>query len=172
MEHNKKLRFSISACTRGKREGETEGVDYYFLSQDRFREKIDKGEFVEWEEVYPGHFYGTLHSEVERIRNAGYHVVFDVDVLGGLNIKKQFGPEALAVFVRPPSVAELEKRLTIRGTDDPEKIRLRVARANYELTFEDQFDRVIVNDQLEQAKRDTIEVVDLFLNSDEPSTDR
>jgi guanylate kinase len=163
------LKFSISACTREKRAGEVEGQDYYFLTPDEFREKIRKQEFAEWEEVYPDHFYGTLSSEVERIRRQGKHVVFDVDVKGGLNIKNQYGDDALAIFVRPPSLKELQKRLENRATDDPEKIALRLKKATAELAFEKDFDTVIINDDLRKAKAETIEKVTQFIHQP-PST--
>jgi guanylate kinase len=145
------LEFSVSATSREKRHTETNGKDYYFLSQDEFRRKIDNNEFLEWEEVYVGTYYGTLKSEVERIRNNGKNVIFDVDVVGGTNIKKYYGDAALAVFVQPPSVDELRKRLVARSTDAPEVIEKRVQKAEYELTFANQFDVIVVNDVLEKA---------------------
>jgi len=145
------LEFSISATSRAMRHTETNGKDYYFLSPEEFRLKIENNEFLEWEEVYAGTFYGTLKSEVERIRNNGKHVVFDVDVVGGCNIKKYYGNQALAIFVQPPSVEELRQRLISRSTDSMEVIEKRVAKAEYELTFASQFDCVIVNDNLEKA---------------------
>jgi guanylate kinase len=145
------LEFSISATSRGKRHTETDGKDYYFLTPEDFRSKIEKDEFLEWEEVYPGTFYGTLKSEIERIRKAGKNVIFDVDVVGGSNMKKYFGDEALAVFVQPPSVDELRNRLISRSTDAPEVIEKRVAKAEYELTFANQFDVIVVNEDLEKA---------------------
>jgi len=148
---NLNLEFSISATSRGMRHTETDGKDYYFLSPEEFRSKIDNDEFLEWEEVYQGTFYGTLKSEVERIRNIGKNVIFDVDVVGGCNIKKYYGDEALAVFVQPPSVDELRNRLVSRSTDAAEVIEKRVAKAAYELTFASQFDVIIVNDILEKA---------------------
>ena len=145
------LEFSISATSRGKRHTETDGKDYYFLTPEEFRSKIGNDEFLEWEEVYTGTYYGTLKSEVERIRNMGKNVIFDVDVVGGSNIKKYFGDEALAVFVQPPSVEELRNRLVLRSTDAPEVIEKRVAKAEYELTFANQFDVIVVNEDLEKA---------------------
>jgi guanylate kinase len=145
------LEFSISATSRGKRHTETDGKDYYFLTPEDFRSKIEKDEFLEWEEVYPGTFYGTLKSEIERIRKAGKNVIFDVDVVGGSNMKKYFGDEALAVFVQPPSVDELRNRLISRSTDAPEVLEKRVAKAEYELTFANQFDVIVVNEDLEKA---------------------
>lgn len=142
------LEFSISATSRAPRHTETNGVDYYFLSPDEFKQKADAGDFLEWEEVYPGTCYGTLKAEVERIRNKGNHVVFDVDVVGGTNIKKFYGDEALAVFVQPPSIDELRKRLVGRSTDSAEVIEKRVAKAEYELTFAPNFDVVLVSEEL------------------------
>ncbi len=157
------LVFSVSACSRKKRPGEVDGKDYYFMTADEFKEKIKNREFLEWEEVYKNHFYGTLRKEVERIRNSGRHVVFDVDVKGGLNIKKIFGDEALAIFVKPPSVGTLKERLTQRATDDNREIAARVAKAEKELSFADRFDVIIVNDDLEKAKRETLKTVERFL---------
>ena len=159
------LEFSISAASRKMRKGEIDGRDYYFLSADDFRMKIQNNEFVEWEEVYADHYYGTLNSEVERIRNAGNHVVFDVDVKGGLNIKKQFGDDALAVFVKPPSVEVLKQRFKGRNTETQESINLRVERFEFELSFEDKFDKVLVNDDLEKAKQEALLIVNNFLNT-------
>lgn len=157
------LEFSISATTRAKRAGETEGKDYYFLTPDEFRKSIDRGEFVEWEEVYNDHFYGTLRKEIERIWSEGRHVLFDVDVKGGINLKRVFGNDALSIFVLPPSVEELEKRLLNRGTDSMEKIMMRVTKAAGEMKFSDQFDLVIVNDDLEKAKTETVNIISDFL---------
>lgn len=157
------LEFSISATTREKRAGETEGKDYYFLTPDEFRKFIDRGEFVEWEEVYSDHFYGTLKKEIERIWSEGKHVLFDVDVKGGINLKRIFGKKALAIFVMPPSVEELEKRLLKRGTDSREKIMMRVKKAVGEMNFSDKFDWVIVNNDLENAKTDAINIISDFL---------
>jgi len=151
LEKDLNLEFSISATSRGKRHTETDGKDYYFLSPEEFRSKIENDEFLEWEEVYSGTFYGTLKSEIERIRKAGKNVIFDVDVVGGSNMKKYFGDEALAIFVQPPSVAELRNRLVSRSTDAPEVIEKRIAKAEYELTFSDQFDVIVVNENIEQA---------------------
>jgi len=151
LQQNLGLEFSISATSRGMRHTETDGKDYYFLSSDEFRKKIENNEFLEWEEVYAGTYYGTLKSEVERIRNNGKHVIFDVDVIGGCNIKKYYGDEALAIFVQPPSVEELQNRLVCRSTDAPEVIEKRVAKAEYELTFANKFDVIVVNDELDKA---------------------
>lgn len=159
-----KIEFSVSACSRAMREGEVNGKDYYFLSPTAFREKIESNEFVEWEEVYPGSYYGTLRSELERIWVKGHHVAFDVDVKGGLNLKKRFGNRALAIFVMPPSIEELRKRLVNRGTESIESIEKRVGKAAEELTFARQFDMVIVNDSLDRAVQETLNHVKAFLN--------
>lgn len=164
LNQNLGLEFSISATSRAMRYTETNGKDYYFLSAVEFKAKIDNNEFLEWEEVYAGTFYGTLKSEVERIRNNGKHVVFDVDVVGGCNIKKYYGSEALAVFVQPPSVEELRNRLISRSTDAPEVIEKRVAKAEYELTFADQFDVIITNDELEKALAQAEQIIREFTN--------
>lgn len=166
LERNLNLEFSISATSRGKRHTETNGKDYYFLTPEEFRTKIDNNEFLEWEEVYPGTFYGTLKSEVERIRSNGQHVIFDVDVVGGCNIKKYYGDEALAVFVQPPSVEELRNRLIYRSTDAPEVIEKRLQKAEYELTFASQFDRIIVNEHLEKAFEEAEKCIWGFLNNE------
>lgn len=157
------MAFSVSATSRAARKGEKDGLDYYFLSTAAFRQKIDEQAFLEWEEVYPDVFYGTLLSEVERLRNQGKNVLFDVDVVGGLNIKKHYGSEALAIFVKAPSIEELEKRLKQRSTDDAESIAKRVSKARWELGFADQFDMVLINDQLEEAKKSLIQIVQNFL---------
>ena len=151
LEQDLNLEFSISATSRGKRHTETNGKDYYFLSEEEFRIKIANNEFLEWEEVYKGTLYGTLKSEVERIRQSGKNVLFDIDVVGGCNVKKYYGQEALAVFVEPPSVEELRNRLVSRSTDTMEVIEKRIQKAEYELAFASQFDCIIVNDQLEKA---------------------
>ena len=163
LQQNLGLEFSISATSRGMRHTETNGKDYYFLTSDEFRKKIENDEFLEWEEVYTGTFYGTLKSEVERIRNNGKHVTFDVDVVGGCNIKKYYGDEALAIFVQPPSVEELEKRLIARSTDSAEVIAKRVAKAAKELEYASQFDVIIVNNQLEAALNEAEQKVTEFI---------
>jgi guanylate kinase len=164
LQQDLNLEFSVSATSREPRPGETKGKDYYFLSTEEFRKKIDNGEFLEWEEVYEGIFYGTLKSEVERIRDAGKHVIFDVDVVGGLNIKKFYGNEALAVFVKPPSVEELRKRLKNRSTESEEKIRMRISKAEKELEFAGRFDVIIVNNELSKALQEAEKVVGEFLS--------
>ena len=164
LEETPELAFSVSACSRPKRPNEQDGVDYYFMTPDDFRKKIDKDAFLEWEEVYPGSYYGTLHSEVERIWKSGKHVVFDVDVAGGLNIKKQYPEQALALFIQPPSLEELEKRLINRGTETSESLQKRIGKAAYELTFSKDFDKVIINDDLSRAINETIQIVNKFIN--------
>jgi guanylate kinase len=158
------LQFSISAASREKRENEIDGKDYYFIPADEFRKKIENNEFLEWEEVYEDHYYGTLKSEVERIWNEGHHVIFDVDVVGGLNIKKYYGNRALAIFVMPPSVKHLEERLQKRSTDSDEKIKLRLQKAEKELGFAKHFDKVIVNDDLKMAQSEAVQIVSEFIN--------
>ena len=158
------IEFSISACTREKRGKEIDGKDYYFLSIQDFKNKIKKEEFIEWEEVYTDHFYGTLKEEVQRIWNEGKTVIFDVDVIGGLNLKKYFGEQAIAIFVMPPSIKDLENRLRGRGTDTEERIALRLSKAKEELIKADLFDYVILNDELEKAKKAVHFIVQKFIN--------
>ena len=158
-----KLYFSISCTSRAPRGSEQNGVEYFFLTPEEFKEKILNEEFLEYEEVYENRFYGTLKQQVENQREAGQNVVFDVDVKGGVNIKKYYGNDALSLFIQPPSVEELRKRLEGRGTDTPEAIEQRLAKASYELTFAPQFDRVVVNDDLETAKQETLSIVKEFL---------
>ena len=158
------LSFSISATSRAPRGTEKNGVEYYFISPEEFRQRIANGEFLEYEEVYVGKFYGTLKSEVERILDSGRNVIFDVDVVGGLNIKKYYGDQALALFIQPPSIEELEKRLKHRATDAPEVIASRVAKAEYELSFAPRFDHIIVNDILEKAQEEAYQTIRQFLD--------
>ena len=165
LKNTPQLAFSVSACSRPKRPGETDGKDYYFLSPEEFRSRIGEGAFLEWEEVYPGSYYGTLHSEVERIWNKGKHVVFDVDVAGGITIKKQFPDSTLAIFIKPPSVEELRKRLLNRNTETPESLEKRLGKARQELSFAKNFDRVVVNDKLEDAVREAADLVHQFIGS-------
>ena len=162
-----KLYFSISCTSRAPRGTEQNGVEYFFISPEEFRDRIAKNEFLEYEEVYHDRFYGTLKQQVERQREQGQNVVFDVDVKGGVNIKKHYGDEALSLFIQPPSVTELRKRLEGRGTDSAEAIEERLAKAEYEMTFASQFDHVIVNDDLQAAKQETLSVVMDFLNQKE-----
>jgi guanylate kinase len=157
------LAFSISACTRSVRDGEVDGRDYYFISLTHFRDKIDNGEFIEWEEVYKNHYYGTLKSEVNRIWGMNKHVLFDVDVMGGINLKEKFGEKALSIFVKPPSIEVLKQRLELRGTETPEKISNRINKASLELKFAPKFDRIILNDKLEDALIETSNSVKEFL---------
>ena len=159
-----KMVFSISATSRAPRGTEKNGVEYFFLTADEFRARIANDEFLEYEEVYSGCFYGTLKEQVEKRLNEGMNVVFDVDVVGGCNIKKYFGDEALSMFIQPPSVEELERRLRLRGTDSDEMITKRVAKASYELTFAPKFDVVIVNDKLEEAQMKALSTIKSFLN--------
>jgi len=165
LELNLNLEFSISAASRTRRSTEIDGKDYYFISSHEFRKKIENGEFLEWEEVYKDHYYGTLKSEVERIWANGQHVIFDVDVFGGLNIKKQYPQKALAIFVMPPSVEELEKRLRNRSTESEENLKKRVDKAKHELTFAPEFDKIIVNDNLNKAMEEAKMLVQGFINS-------
>ncbi|MGB4204840.1 MAG: guanylate kinase [Bacteroidales bacterium] len=162
------LEFSISACSRAKRDGELDGRDYYFMKKEEFKRKIENNEFVEWEEVYPGSFYGTLRSELHRIWSKGKHVIFDVDVVGGLNIKKQFPENTLAVFIQPPSVEVLEMRIRKRQSDSDDKIRERISKAEWEMTFANEFDRIVVNNEISVAKTDLLNLVNEFLDNNEP----
>lgn len=163
LTQNLNLAFSISATSRPPRGTEQHGVEYFFLSPDEFRRRIANDEFLEYEEVYQDRFYGTLKEQVESQLAAGQNVIFDVDVVGGCNIKKFYGARALSVFIQPPSVEALRQRLIGRGTDSPEIIESRVAKAEYELTFASKFDKVIVNDDLEAAKTEALEVITRFL---------
>lgn len=165
LTQNLNLAFSCSATSRPPRGTEQHGVEYFFLSPDEFRQRIANDEFLEYEEVYQDRFYGTLKSQVEKQLAAGQNVIFDVDVVGGCNIKKFYGERALSVFIQPPSVEELRRRLVGRGTDAPEVIESRIAKAEYELGFASKFDKVIVNDDLETAKAEALEVIARFLNS-------
>ena len=159
-----KLYFSISCTSRAPRGTEQNGVEYFFLTPEEFRTKIQNDEFLEYEEVYQDRFYGTLKAQVERQREAGQNVVFDVDVKGGINIKKYYGDDALSLFIQPPSVEELRRRLVGRATDTPEAIEQRLAKAEYEMTFAPQFDSIVINDNLEEAKEQTLELISSFLN--------
>lgn len=163
LRKNPHLGFSISATTRRQRPNETEGKDYYFLSKEDFEEKIADEAFVEWEQVYEDLYYGTLKSEVERIWNTGRHVLFDVDVIGGMNLKKYFGDSALAVFVKVPRLDILRERLEARNTESAESLEKRLEKVEYELKFEDKFDLSVINDHLEEALRKAENIVDEFL---------
>jgi len=160
-----KLVFSISCTSRAPRGTEQHGVEYFFLTADEFRERIANDEFLEYEEVYEDRFYGTLKSQVENQTSKGQNVVFDVDVKGGVNIKKHYGERALSIFIQPPSVAELRRRLEHRGTDAQEVIEQRLAKAEYELTFAPQFDFVVVNDDLAKAEAEVLENIRKFLST-------
>ncbi len=164
LTQNLNLAFSISATSRQPRGTEQHGVDYYFLSPDEFRNHINNSDFLEYEEVYTDKYYGTLKSEVERILNNGQNVIFDVDVVGGINIKKYYGDKALAIFIQPPSIEALEERLNGRGTDSPEIIQSRIAKAEYELSFASQFDVIVINDNLEKAQQETLQIINKFLS--------
>jgi len=166
MQEVPNLGFSISACTRDKRgRHEVHGRDYYFLSIDEFKQKIDQDAFVEWEEVYAGNFYGTLKEEVHRIWKEGKAVIFDVDVKGGLALKKYFGEQALAIFVKVPSLEVLESRLNDRGTESEESLSRRIYKAKFEMTFEPQFDVTVFNDDFTRSSAETVDLVNTFLKA-------
>lgn len=158
------LQFSISATSRPPRAGEAHGVNYYFFTEDDFRRAVAADLFVEWEEVYPGRFYGTLRSEIDRITSDGHNVIMDVDVKGGINIRHMMGDAALAIFVKPPTVDALRERLVARATDSPEQIDQRVAKAEYEMGFAQQFDCVVINDDLHVAVEEVRKLVKDFIN--------
>ena len=161
-----KLSFSISCTSRAPRGIEQNGVEYFFLTPEEFKKKIQNDEFLEYEEVYENRFYGTLKSQVEHQAEAGQNVVFDVDVKGGVNIKRFYGDKALSLFIQPPSIEELRRRLEGRGTDTPEAIEQRLAKAEYELTFAPQFDHIVVNDDVQAAKEETLRLVSDFLSNE------
>ncbi len=163
LEQGLPLQFSISATSRASRGQEQNGKDYYFFTPEEFRSHIETGDFLEYEEVYKDKFYGTLKSEVERITKAGKNVIFDVDVVGGCNIKKQYGDRALSIFIQPPSINELRERLEKRATDTPEVIESRLAKAEYELSFSSKFDTIIVNDDLSKAQAEALRIVNDFI---------
>ena len=158
------LVFSISATSRPPRGTEQHGVEYFFLTPEEFKAKIDANEFLEYEEVYTDRYYGTLKSQVEEQLESGKNVIFDIDIKGGINVKKFFGNRALSLFIQPPSVEELRKRLVGRATDSAEQIEERLAKAEYEMSFAPQFDQIIVNDDLDTAKADTLKTIRNFLN--------
>lgn len=160
------LEFSVSATSRPPRKGETDGKDYYFLSVEDFRKRIEWNDLIEWQEVYQEQYYGTLKSEVQRIWKNHHHVLFDVDVKGGINLKKIYADKSLAIFIMPPSLEELEKRLRSRGTDSEESIKTRLAKAAYEISLSNQFDRIVINDDLETATGETVRIVKQFLRND------
>ena len=157
------LAYSISCTSRPPRGAEQDGVDYFFLSPEEFRQRIENNEFLEYEEVYTDRFYGTLKSQVDNQLEAGQNVVFDVDVKGGVNIKKFYGDQALSLFIQPPSIAELRRRLEGRATDSPDVIDQRIARAEFELTFSEKFDKIVINDILEYAEADALAAIQEFL---------
>lgn len=167
LDANLDLEFSISACSRPMRGDEIDGKDYYFLGVEGFKKKIEEGAFLEWEEVYKDHYYGTLLSEVDRIWDKGKHVIFDVDVYGGISIKKKFKEKALAIFVMPPSIEVLEDRLRKRSTDSEENIIKRIDKAKHEISKADEFDLIIVNDNLESAIADASKTVRDFLKHED-----
>jgi guanylate kinase len=158
-----RLAFSISACSRQKREGEMNGEDYYFLSVEQFKEKIDTGDFLEWEQVYPGSYYGTLRSEVERLWQAGRDVIFDIDVKGAMNLKKHYPENAITIFIQPPSLETLEERLKKRKTETPEFFEQRIKKAAEELSYSKQFDKLIQNNDLQIAFKEAEKLVGEFL---------
>ncbi|MDD2244497.1 MAG: guanylate kinase [Dysgonamonadaceae bacterium] len=163
LTQNLNIQFSISATSRQPRGDEKDAVEYYFLSPDEFRQKIKNGEFLEYEEVYKDSYYGTLKSEVDRILAENKNVIFDVDCIGGLNIKKIYGDRALSIFVMPPSMQALQERLKKRGTDSPEVIKKRLEKAEYEISFAPQFDVIIQNDDYDRAKNETLEIISKFI---------
>ena len=160
------LAYSISCTSRPPRGAEQDGVDYFFLTPEEFRQRIENDEFMEYEEVYTDRFYGTLKSQVNNQLEAGQNVVFDVDVKGGVNIKKFYGDQALSLFIQPPSIAELRRRLEGRATDSPDVIDQRIARAEFELTFAEKFDKIVINDILDYAEADALAVIQEFLGTE------
>lgn len=163
LELHPEMEFSVSAASRSPRGSEQDGIDYYFITPEEFRQKIENNEFVEYEQVYEGRYYGTLKKEVQRIWDKGNVIIFDVDVKGGINLKKYFGNQALSVFIQAPSIDELRRRLVNRGTDSEADIEARVAKAAEEMTFADKFDYILINDELEKAFEDIDKVVNDFL---------
>lgn len=166
LEKNLNLEFSISACSRPKRPDESDSKDYYFLTVEEFKQKIDANEFLEWEEVYKNNFYGTLKSETERIWSEGKDIIFDLDVIGGINLKKFFGDKALAIFVMAPSIKTLSDRLTGRKTETPESLQRRIEKAEYEMRYAPHFDKILVNNNLESALQEAETMVRTFLNNE------
>jgi len=165
MQQDLRLEFSVSATTREPRGNEKHGKEYYFIPVDEFRRRINQGDFIEWQEVYKDQYYGTLKEELERITINGKNVLFDVDVNGGINLKKIFGTKAISIFLMPPSQRELEKRLLTRGTDNPEKIRMRVKKAREEMKLAGHFDYIVINDWLELAEKEVYEIVKSFIEN-------
>lgn len=158
-----RLKFSVSATNRVPRENEENGRDYYFLDTKEFKQKIKNNEFIEWQEVYKNQFYGTLKSEINRIFKNNYNVIFDVDVLGGINIKKQFPKITCSIFIKPPSIEELEKRLINRGTEDQNSLQKRIAKAKYEISLSNNFDKIVINDNLEDAITEVHNIISGFI---------
>jgi len=163
LKHQPGLEFSISATSRPPRDGEMDGLDYYFMAADEFMKKIDNNDFVEWEEVYNNIFYGTLRSEIKRIWDKGRNIIFDVDVKGGISLKKEFGERAISLFIKPPGIDELRKRLIKRGTDHPADIEVRINKASEEMTDAVSFDKVIINDDLDKACNEALMICKGFL---------
>ena len=163
LKNHNQFAFSISATTRNKREHETDGVDYYFISHDDFKNRIENGDFAEWEEVYKNQFYGTLKSEIERIWASGKNIIFDIEVKGAKNIKKAYGDQALAIFIKPPSLEVLIERLKSRKTENEKSLKKRIARAKKELKYENKFDQVVVNDVLDDAVKEVESLLESFL---------
>ncbi len=157
------LSFSVSACSRARRKNETDGIDYHFLAVEEFQQKIKKGDFLEWEEVYKNQYYGTLKSELKRIWREGKTIIFDVDVVGGVNIKKQYSSECLSIFIMPPSLAVLEERLQKRGSESADSLQKRVTKAKGEIARSGEFDKVILNDDFVKACREAMEVIQKFI---------
>lgn len=164
LANNLPLSFSVSSTSRPKRSDEVNGKDYYFITVEEFKQQIKDNAFIEWEEVYPNQFYGSLKSEINRIWKSGKHVLFDVDVIGGLNIKRVYGDKALAIFIKPPHIDILKDRLCCRGTEDADSLAKRIDKATYELSFEKRFDVVLVNDILKEAQQETLQVISSFIN--------
>lgn len=158
-----KVRFSVSATTRPPREGEVDGEDYYFLSKEEFNNKIDNNEFLEWEEFYNGSRYGTLHSEVDKLIESGYFPLLDIEVKGALNVKRQYGTKSVAIFIRPPSLEELKRRLVKRGSENNASLETRLKRAEKELTYANKFDFVVINDELDAAYKQVTTIVESFI---------
>ena len=163
LEQIEALSFSVSACSRARRENEKDGIDYHFLAMEEFQQKIKKGDFLEWEEVYKNQYYGTLKSEVERIWRKGKTVIFDLDVIGGINIKKQYPNKCLSIFIMPPSLTILEERLQKRGSESAESLQKRIAKAEREIAKSEEFDKVILNDDFSMACRHTMKVIQKFI---------
>jgi len=165
LERGVNLEFSVSATTRKPRGSEVNGREYYFMTKEEFSRSVENGDFIEWEEVYADHMYGTLKTELDRIWKSGNHVLFDVDVKGAMNLKNVFGARAISIFIMPPSIAELERRLVGRGTDNVDKIKMRVEKAIVEMNLADRFDEIVVNENLDEASERLYLVVTKFLSA-------